>query len=371
MPLNFHFCLATIIALGLIWIPLAFAMTIPTINYNTSLVDMKVIDLQILPLDDTPNYPSDDSDLLKVTINMTNNGVDYFLVSDKMFKIWVMEPDLRKDSAKDGLKIVDNYYTSRDDELAVRYDNLHSRELFEECDRISDIVRIGQSKVFTACYDVLRIWNNEILNIDGAKKYYLVMMNNDQATSCPNCKKILLSTPELSHIYQIPAWVQNLEEWHKQGIVSDREYQDSIEYLVAAGVIPEAADRTHLAASLEDKNRQLKERQARLSLAEQTNLYVSSINFYESEFDDKVFGGVLCKKQNNIATLSGDYTNDESHYKAIFLKLQLFDGYGNVVAEGLSKMIDVVPKEFRHFSVSTPYNDKVSRCLVTIDSKFP
>ena len=371
MSLNFHFSLAAIIALGLMGIPLVFALNLPTIDYDMNLVDLEVIDLQVLSLDDTPRYYFDNSDLVKITINVTNNGVDYFLVLDKMFKIWVVEPDIRKSSTENVvLEIVDNYYTSHDDELEVRYDNLQSRELFEECDYTNDRVRIGQSKVFTVCYDILRIWNNEILNLDDSKKYYIIMMNNDQVTSCPNCKKILLSTPELSHEYQLPGWVQNLVEWHKQGIISDQEYQNSIEYLVAAGIIPNAADKIHFAASLADKNKQLKEHQARLSLAQQTNFYVSLIKFYESEFDDEIFSGVLCKKQNNIVTLSGDFTNDETYYKIIFFKLLLFDDYGNVVAEGLSKIVDVAPKEFRHFSVSTPYKGKMNSCLVMIDSKF-
>jgi hypothetical protein len=272
MPLNFHFSFAAIIALGLMGIPLAFALNLPTIDYDTNLIDLEVIDLQVLSLDDTPEYYFDNSDLVKITINVTNNGVDYFLVLDKMFKIWVMKPDFRKSSTENlVLEMADNYYTSHDDELEIRYDNLQSRELFEECDYASDRVRIGQSKVFTVCYDILRIWNNGILNLDDSKKYYLVMMNNDQATSCPNCKKILLSTPDLGHKYQLPEWVQNLVEWRKQGIISEQEYQNSIKYLVAAGIISKAADKIHFTASLADKNKQLKEHQARLSLAEPTN----------------------------------------------------------------------------------------------------
>ena len=194
MSLNFHFILAAIIGLALIGIPLAFAINLPSIDYDMNLIDIKIIDLQVLSLDDTPGYYLDNSDLLKITVNVTNNGVDYFLVSDKMFKIWVMEPDLTKSSQNNEvLEIVDNYYTSYDDQLEVRYDNLQSRELFEECDYTNDRVRIGESKVFTVCYDVLRIWNNENLNLDDSKKYYLVMMNINQVTSCPNCKKILLS----------------------------------------------------------------------------------------------------------------------------------------------------------------------------------
>jgi len=372
MSLNFHFSLAAIITLGLMGIPLVFAIHFPSIDYDMNLVDLEVIDLQVLSLDDTPGYSYDNSDLLKITINVTNNGVDYFLVSDKMYRIWVMEPDLRKSSQGDEvLEMVDNYSTSYDDQFEVTYDNLQSRDLFEECDYTNDRVRIGQSKVFTVCYDVLRIWNNEVLNLDDSKKYYLVMMNNNQATSCPNCKKILLSTPELGHKYQLPEWIQNLVEWHKQGIISDLEYQNSIEYLVAAGIISKAADETHLASSLADKNQQLKEHQARLSLAQQTNLYVSYMEFYESDYDEKILSGVLCKKQNNIVTLSGDYTNDDAYYDAVFFKLLVVDELDNVVSTGLSKIVDVASKEFRHFSVSTPYAGKINSCFVMIDSRFP
>jgi hypothetical protein len=255
--------------------------------------------------------------------------------------------------------------------LEVRYDDFQSREVFEECDYTNDEVGIGESKVFTVCYDVLRIWNNEVLNIDNSKKYYLVMMNNYQATSCPNCKKILLSSPEHYNNYHFPEWVHNLFEWHNRGIISDQEYRDSIEFLVTAGIIHKTVDTTDLSAALEDKNQQLKKHQERLSFAYKTNLYVSYLRFYESDYDEKIFSGITCKKHNNIVTLSGDYTNDDDYYDTIFFKLLVFDELENVVSTGLAKIVDVVPGEFRHFSVSTPHSEKMNRCFVMIDSKFP
>jgi hypothetical protein len=226
--------------------------------------------------------------------------------------------------------------------------------------------------VFTLCYDVLRIWNNnKILQLDDSKKYYLVMMDNHQATSCPNCKKILLSSQELDNKYHFPDWVQNLINWHSQGIVSDIEYQNTIKYLVLKGIISKTGDEFNLPATLEDKNQQLKEHQARLSLAQQTNLYVSHMKFYESDYDDKILSGVLCKKQNNIVTLLADYTNDDAYYDVIFFKLLVIDERDNVVSTGLSKIVDVLPKEFRHFEVSTPYAGKLNSCYIMIDSKFP
>ncbi len=364
------FFLVMIIGLGFIVIPLAFAYNLPSNDYDTGLIDLKIIDLQTLSLDDNPSYYFDNSDLLKITVKVTNNGVDYFLVSEKMFKIFVMEEDL-KNSQRDAIfEIVDNYDADYDDGLEVRYDDFQSRELFEECDYTNDELGIGESKVFTVCYDILRIWNNEVLNLDDSKKYYLVMMNNNWATSCPNCKKILLSSQELYNKYHFPEWVQNLFEWHNKGIISEQEYQDSTEYLVTTGIIYKTADNTNLSIALEDKNRQLKKHQERLALAYQTNLYVSYMRFYESDYDESILSGVTCKKHNSIVTLSGDYTNDDYYYDAIFLKLLVFDDLGKVVSTGLSKIVDVVPKEFRHFSVSTPHTEKMNSCSVIIDSKF-
>ncbi len=167
----------------------------------------------------------------------------------------------------------------------------------------------------------------------------------------------------------VPDWIQNILEWHKQGLISDQEYQNSIEYLVKMGIITKDAFKKEIQLMLAGKNMQLKDHQANLLLAQQTNLYVSSMNFYESKYTDE-FSGVLCKKQNNIVTLSGDYTNDGIYYYTVFFKLILLDEFGNVVASGLSKIVDVTPKDFRNFSVSTPYKGNMDQCLVMVDSKF-
>jgi len=167
----------------------------------------------------------------------------------------------------------------------------------------------------------------------------------------------------------VPDWIQNILEWHKQGLISYQEYQNSIQYLVEKGIITEDAFKKEIQLMLAEKNMQLKDHQVKLLLAQQTNLYVSSMNFYESKYNDE-FSGVLCKKQNNIVILSGDYTNDGIYYYTVFFKLILFDEFGNVVANGLSKIVDVTSKDFRNFSVSAPYKGNIDQCLVMVDSKF-
>ena len=366
--MKFNFILAIIITLAIIVTPLVFAINLPSTDNDLDLITLEIIDIQILLLEDTPGDYLNNADLVKISIKVTNDNLDYFLLNDNMIKLWVMEPDYRKSTPDN--KAVDKYSTIYDDELEVIYDNLQSRELFEECDWIIERIRIGQSKEITVCYNILRSWNNEILNIDGEKQYYLVMMNNHYATSCPNCKKILLSSLEPTLKYQIPSWVQNLFEWHQIGIISDQEFEYSIEYLVAAGIIPEAKEKIQPVSTLENKNMHLKEHQTRLSLAQQTNLYVSAMSFYETNYSEN-FTGVICKKQNNVVTFSGDYINDDAYYKAVFFKLLVFDELNNVVSTGLSKIVDVIPGEFTHFSVSTPYKGKINSCFVMIDSKFP
>jgi len=370
--MKFHFSLIAIVLLLIIAVPSVFAIYLPSIDNNLNLVDLKIVDLQVLSMDDTPWEYLDDADLVKITINVTNNGLDYLLLDNKMLKLWAMEPDYRKSSSdNEVLKLVDNYSPIYDDELAVIYENLDSRELFEECDHIHEIVKIGQSKVFTICFNVLRIWHNEVLTIDGHKQYYIVMMNNQYASSCPNCKKVPLSEISVPPTkYSTPRWVQNLFEWHKQGIVSDQEFENSIQYLVTRGIISKENEKIQQ-TTMNEKNLQLKEHQARLSRAQQTSLYASYMQFYKSDYEEKILSGVLCKKQNNIVTLSGDYTNDDAYYDAVFFKLLVIDEQDNVVSTSLSKIVDVSSKEFRHFEVSTPYAGKINSCFVKIDSKFP
>jgi len=347
-----------------------------TTYYDLNLIDLKVVDVQTLFLNDTPGYYLDDADLLKVTVNVTNNGLDYFLVQDKMFEILVMEPDILKSTPENEiLEMVDNYDTIYDAKLEVRYDDLPSRELFEECDYIHDRIMVGASKTFTLCFDVLRIWQNEILILDGKKKYFLAMMDNDRHSSCPNCKKIFLSESDtdFENGETSPKWIQKIFDWHKGGLISQKELQNSINYLASKKIISEKIlyNSSLPSNTLEEKNRQLKIHQNQLSMYSNENLYVSHQKFYETKYHSDDFTGLLCKQKNNIVTLSGDYTNnDDVFYNSIFFKLLVFDDFGNVIATGISKTIDVASKEFRHFSVSAIHQGDLDHCVVLVDSKF-
>ena len=345
-----------------------FAGHIPSLNHDLDLIGLEVLDIQVLSMDDTVGYPFDNSDLLKITVNVTNKDIEYFSLLDKMFKIRVMAPGYTEDGLMHEYKsIVDNYETTYDYALEIKYDNLQSRELFEECDYTNKKIHIGESQVITLCFDVLRIWNNEVLNIAGQKKHYLVMMNNQFMTSCPNCIKIPLSQTTQSNL---PNWIQKVVGWHNSGLITSTDIENNLRYLEKSGIIENTLlSQLKDSSKLEQKNRELKAHQTQLAFAQSSNLYVSSIESFEFKYLGN-FSGVQCKRQNNIVTLSGDYTNKEIEYDVIFFKLLIFDEYEKVLAIGISKIVDVSSDDFRHFSASAPYKGKLNHCLVIVDSKF-
>jgi hypothetical protein len=97
----------------------------------------------------------------------------------------------------------------------------------------------------------LRKWNNEILNIDGPKHYFLTLMDNIHYNSCPNCidnllpletmssdnKKILLPL-KLQEIFdekdiaKLPFWIQKTINWQIQGKISEFELLNAINFLL-------------------------------------------------------------------------------------------------------------------------------------------
>jgi hypothetical protein len=212
-------------------------------------IDVEIIDLKVIPMDDKPKDPFDDSDVIVITFEITNSGIDYFLLSDKMFEILVLDPSFPVGEGKpDRTFIIDNYSTLYDAELETRYDDL---EKFEDCEYLHDRVFVNQTKTFSICFDVLRKWNNEILNIDGPKHYFLTLMDNIHYNSCPNCVDNLLSLETMSSdhkkillplkiqeildendIAKLPFWIQKTINWHIQGKISESEILNAINFLL-------------------------------------------------------------------------------------------------------------------------------------------
>jgi hypothetical protein len=215
-------------------------------------IDVQIVDLQVIPMNDKPKNPFDDSDVIVITFEIVNRGIDYFLLNDKMFDILVLDPGFPVDKGKPESRfIIDNYSTLYDVELETRYDDYENLEIFTECEYLNDRILVNQSKTLSICFDVLRKWNNEILNIDGPKHYFLTLMDNTHSNSCPNCidnllsiervnsdgKKILLPQKiqaiiDENDISKLPFWIQKTIDWYFQGMISESELLNAINFLL-------------------------------------------------------------------------------------------------------------------------------------------
>ena len=79
---------------------------------NLDLIDLKIIDLKVIPRDDTPTA-LDEADLIKIKFQISKNDTGFFALSDKMFRIHVIDPGLIKDGEIiRPSKKVDTYVTS-------------------------------------------------------------------------------------------------------------------------------------------------------------------------------------------------------------------------------------------------------------------
>jgi len=239
---------SSIIFFSLLGFMIPVYATSPSMDFNVDLIDLEILQVKVIPVDnDTPDYPLDDSDLVKIKLQVTNTGIEYFVLKDQMFKMEAIDPKYGDSEITPVNRnyIVDNFDNTYTESLEMRYEDFHSIQVFEGCEWMSDRIQINESRTYNICFDILRKWNNEVLDINSNKNYFLTFMNNQFMTSCPNCKTILLTTDPI-HKYLTPNWVQNIFAWHKQGIISEAEYQNSVEYLIAKGIISEVI--------LEEKN---------------------------------------------------------------------------------------------------------------------
>jgi len=190
-------------------------------------VDVEIVDLKIIPMDDKLKDPLDDSDVILITFKITNRGIDYFVLSDKMFRILVLDPSFPVGEGKpESSFIIENYSTLYDVELETRYDDYPNLEIFEDCEYLHDRIFENQTETFSICFDVLRKWDNKALNINGPEHYFLVLMDNSQNNSCPNCVENLLSME-----IKMPQWFENNLRWYDEGKISKAELENAIKYL--------------------------------------------------------------------------------------------------------------------------------------------
>ena len=79
--------------------------------YDLDSIDLKVSELEIIHMVKNPKDPFDDSDVVLLRLELTNNGNDYFVISAKMFKIRVFQSSYPGIEYQPHFNMIDNYFT--------------------------------------------------------------------------------------------------------------------------------------------------------------------------------------------------------------------------------------------------------------------
>ena len=166
-----------------------------TIQFDFTKLDFKILEVKKFFIPKWVDEPGDFSDILQVKFDVTNNGLENFVVYKNMFQIDVVDPreqnrDVRR---TDQNYRVDNYYPEYIEHFKLRFKHMTLPQSLYECELLNHHIRINQTQSLSVCFDVRQKWSHEPLDLNGPRLYYLVMMDNKFATSCPNCKYDLLN----------------------------------------------------------------------------------------------------------------------------------------------------------------------------------
>jgi len=230
----------------------------PVKSYRDVIYDLSFLDFQILEVNKffIPKWidePGDYSDILQVKFNATNNGLNNFVIYKDMFQIDVVDPreqytEFRQSNQK---HVVDNYYPEYIEDFKLRFQDIVLPQSIFDCELLNDSLRKNQTKTFSVCFDVRQKWTNQDLQLDGPRLYYLVMMDNKFATSCPNCKVFLLneyykSQKEDNIPDNVLDWLRKLSNWQRAGLVSEKEFSNALNYMIKKEVISHIPDQIFL-----------------------------------------------------------------------------------------------------------------------------
>ena len=164
-------------------------------NHDFSKLDFEVLDVKKFFIPKWINEPGDFSDILQVKFNVTNHGLDYFVVYKDMFQIDVIDPreQYREVRRTNQDHMVDNYYPQYIEDFKLRFQDISLPKSLFECELLSHSLLINQTRPLSVCFDVKQKWSNHPLDLNGPRLYYLVMMDSKSSSSCPNCKSALLN----------------------------------------------------------------------------------------------------------------------------------------------------------------------------------
>jgi len=145
-----------------------------TILHDLSKLDFEVLDVQKFFIPKWIDEPGDFSDILQVKFNVTNNGLEHFVVYKDMFQIDVIDPreQYQKFPRTYQDYMVDNYYPQYIEDFKLRFQDIALPQSLFECELLNHSLKINQTRVLSVCFDVQQKWSNHPLDLNGPRLYY-------------------------------------------------------------------------------------------------------------------------------------------------------------------------------------------------------
>ena len=101
-----------------------------------------------------------------------------------------------------------------------------------------------------------------------------------------------------------------------------------------------------------------------------TLLYITSLSevYGDSGTTAFTFTNVTCTEGIGHVLLIGQFNNNGTFYKVIFLKMFIHDRNGQVLATGSGNISDIKPHQTKIFHAITRFSGDFSSCIVQVDN---
>lgn len=137
----------------------------------------------------------------------------------------------------------------------------------------------------------------------------------------------------------IPSWIKITASFWVEDQISDEEFIAALQYLVEKGILV-------------------------IPVADQNNVVKK-----EPELKTG-FSSIVCKQEFGFITMSGDYTNGDTSYSEILLRLVVIGQNGEVLATGNGTIFDIGEYQTKSFGATAHYDGSFKSCEIEIDQTY-
>jgi len=184
-------------------------------EYNgIDMIDFELIETTVIPVPYWIDEPIDYSDILKIKFKITNKEINNFKVYKDMFHIALEDPSViyRDFSRPTNDFGIETYYPQYFEHFKIRFQDIPIEGNYDDCVLINHRIPINQTKELTVCFDIKRKWIMQPTNLTGELGYYLVMMDNQNTSSCPNCERVKLTSKPIKEIAFVLGYLSPLKQ---------------------------------------------------------------------------------------------------------------------------------------------------------------